>query len=459
MGVKTIFDMIDYKTALVQWLASERQRVRSKKLFKKGFIGGRLYPHFDAPLNLDSNPRALGLLLHRLSSPTNIMRWPFFPFILQNRRMRQYRHNDRSLPPVVKSNQKLHTHIKSRPIMTSAHKDACLFSLFSYIFTPYYETFLTTHALDTHVVAYRSISGKNNVDFARKAYDYMHSQPELGCLLIDIKGFFDNIDHRQLENSLCTVLECESLPSEIQYVFDNLTRYRYAHEDKIYSELKRNGRKYLVPVPGTKHSKKICKIEDYNKYIDNGNVVKTNTSSHGIPQGTPISGILANISLISFDLAVSRMLASYPIHFYQRYSDDIVVVCPKDEIEGIYRFLLDELNKIGLKASTKKTEAFIKKADTITNVVSLLEPKASARRQNIQYLGLEWTGKQILLRPSTIARRLRPGNPRIKKPQLWKYHNITATKLENGTPIRKQFYRIRGKINKKYRSDPDKIPN
>ncbi|HEX8015252.1 MAG TPA: reverse transcriptase domain-containing protein, partial [Flavobacterium sp.] len=59
---------------------------------------------------------------------------------------------------------------------------------------------------------------------------------------------------------------------------------------------------------------------------------------NGIPQGLPISAVLANLYLFDFDLdIVNRWVKPHNV-YYRRYSDDIFIVCDKnlcDEIERI----------------------------------------------------------------------------------------------------------------------------
>lgn len=449
--------MIDYLKQASAWLKSERQKINSAHRFKKGFIGARLYPHFDAPVSLGGNPATLKKLEHRLSREEHLRTWPFFPFVLRYQRLRRYRHKDKveagsddaEVSPIANRDQKKNTHLKSRPIMVAAHQDACLLAFHSFNISPYYEALLRRRDLHNNVVAYRSIEGKSNVDFAKRAFGYMQSHDEMACILVDIKGFFDNIDHVRLRDSLCKVLGVAILPDEIEYMIKNLTAYRFIEEDKLFKELKRQRRPYLVKIPKTNSATRLCKIEDFNKYIDNGSFIQKNIAGKGIPQGSPISGLLANISLLEFDGWVRKRLKNYDVQFYQRYSDDIIVVCPIDQVGKVYEDLIAELKNHGVSASTKKTEAFMRKDGKLTNIVSMLEPGASTRRQNVQYLGLEWNGEQITLRPSTISRRFRPGDSRKLKPKLWGYHESTFKKLDHTKPVKRQYYKIRRVIKTK----------
>jgi RNA-directed DNA polymerase len=435
---------INYKFELDRWLKSERDKLLTKKPFSKKFIGSRGYPHFDAPISLN-NAKAIGQLSGRLSNPNVLAHWPFYPFLTKYQRVRRYRHNQAAStdgsPPVVHRDQKEQTHIKSRPIMVAAHQDACVFAFFAYLLTEPYETVIKKERIDDNVVAYRSIHASNNVDFAKKAFGYMQSTNELTCLLIDIKGFFDNINHDKLRKLVCSVLGTTTLPDELNHVFRNITAYRFANEDNVVKEIKRQKKHYLTKIAGAGQYRRICKTGDFNRYIDNSKFVHKNTKGIGIPQGSPVSGILANISLLEFDCWVRDRISNYDVSFYQRYSDDIIIVCPPQEAKQLYVDILQKLKDSGVKASARKTEVFFKSGDTITNIVKDIESGASESRQNIQYLGLEWNGKQIVLRPSTVTRRLRPQRKLDRK--YWKYNRMAIDKIADSRALRRQFAHIR----------------
>jgi len=65
--------------------------------------------------------------------------------------------------------------------------------------------------------------------------------------------------------------------------------------------------------------------------------------THGIPQGSPISDLLANMYLLNFDCAVRKILDALG-GSYLRYSDDILLVAPGGEKEG--KALADEIREL-----------------------------------------------------------------------------------------------------------------
>jgi hypothetical protein len=241
------------------------------------------------------------------------------------------------------------------------------------------------------------------------------------------------------------------LDNEMTHVLKNLTKYRYVIESDVIAELIKNRRPYRIHRGGP--GRQLCKIEDFNKYINNKRLIKTNNSNRGIPQGSPISGLLANIALLDFDKSLKSLLGKDKA-FYQRYSDDILVVCPSSRTNAIYTGIKRNLALAGLKLSSKKTEAFKKENGKLINVTGSLEPEAKSKRKKPQYLGLEWDGKQILLRPGTIAKRYRPKN-KLEK-YYWTYHQ-RAARIINNSGIARQFNRTRGNIIKKERESFDEL--
>jgi hypothetical protein len=234
------------------------------------------------------------------------------------------------------------------------------------------------------------------------------------------------------------------LDKGLAHILNNVTRYRYVFENEVIEELKKNKKTYFYE--RKRRGKQLCRIEDFNKLINNKKFIRVNNKKSGIPQGSPISGLLANIYLLDFDEFINTILKKYKTRFYQRYSDDIIIVCPAGKEKEIYRKIESKLKELGLILSTKKTEIFRRQGDNIVNITDDIEKLGNSKRENLQYLGLEWNGKQIVLRPSTISRRLRPKFGTRK--YYWEYHK-RASKIIGQTGIIRQYFRIRRSVMKK----------
>lgn len=434
--------MIDYRYEFEQWLYGEQKKLKSRASFKKKFIGSRGYAHFDTLLNIH-DARHIGVLQYNFADPENLLKWRFMPFIRKDQRNRRYRRKPADTGPVKHRNQKLYSHIKSRPIMYASHHDACLYSFFNFIINSRYEAALNDRGLHESILAYRSIKGHNNIDFAKKAFDYLSSdKSDWACLLVDISSFFDNVPHGELFDSLVS-LDKDFDSDGFRYVLQNLTSFRYVIEDEVIKELKRHKKPYFVPIG--KKAVRLSKIEDFNTLINNKRFVRKNLSPRGFPQGSPVSGMLANVYMLDFDEWLSEKIIDFGSGMYQRYSDDILIVCPAAEVKGLYEQIQERLKSHGLKLSKKKTEVFVREGDSIRSAPELIET-ASKAKQRVQYLGLEWNGSEIILRPSTVTRRLRPRNMLAKK--YWRYHEQAIDKIKQKT-IAKQYQRMKSTIRAK----------
>ena len=73
-------------------------------------------------------------------------------------------------------------------------------------------------------------------------------------------------------------------------------------------------------------------------------------SNRGLATGSPLSPILSNIYMIGFDRRIDAEFR------YFRYSDDILILCPKQDINRIYDKLISELRRVKLTLNALKTQ-------------------------------------------------------------------------------------------------------
>jgi RNA-directed DNA polymerase len=332
----------------------------------------------------------------------------FLPFIRSDQRQRRFReppHDYVFSAARGDRDQKKFPHLKSRPIMYASHRDACIFSFYSYCLETEYEKELVTRGLEGCVIAYRSIDGKNNVDFAREAFDEMLRRDEYDCMMLDVKGYFDNLDHKLLKSVWDSVLPggFKANPDQ-QLIFDRITAHRSLNSYEAVRTLKAQKRKYLFRDKGCF---RLCSINDYNELLKKS--VKQNKTGRGIPQGSPISGVLANMYLIEFDEAIKKLVVDNHGGIYQRYSDDILIICPTGKAKEVYDEIQQLLAQVKLKLGAEKTEAFRKHTTDkrLENVAAEVEPKAKTTRKEAQYLGFHFDGETISFRPSTLSKHVR----------------------------------------------------
>ena len=186
-----------------------------------------------------------------------------------------------------------------------------------------------------------------------------------------------------------------------------------------------------------KRCKRICTMEEFRERIRGKKRIVLNQDKKGIPQGTPISALLSNIYMFSFDQdmdAICRSLGT----FYRRYSDDIVIICNRDEQHIFERQVKNLLKKIHLDLNDKKTEKieFTRKQANYLSFARL----DSRPRNPFQYLGFAFDGKKVLIRQPSLTRYYR----RMQRGVNRSYHNYHKIGSDSKRAIR------RGKIYKRY---------
>ena len=124
-----------------------------------------------------------------------------------------------------------------------------------------------------------------------------------------------------------------------------------------------------------------------------------NSNKYGIPQGTPISAVLANLYMWPVDVAMKAACDRLGA-LYQRYSDDILVICqPKDEL-ALEALLKAEIGKLKLMVKDEKTEK------------SLFDP---ADPQSFQYLGFNVSPRGAVIRPGSLGRQWRKARRSLRR--------------------------------------------
>lgn len=357
----------------------------------------RTYQHIDDVLDLDDE-KTFQRIIQIIE---DIKNHQFLPFIKREEIKIRFRKNKEG---EVRRSKKL------RPIMYASHIDAHIYSYYNFILQEKYEKYLESLNTSRNVTAYRKIKieetkkGKSNIHFAKEVFDQIEKQAECVVITQDIEGFFDNLNHSLLKKKICKINNTEKLDEHFYKVFRSLIAHRYIeYSDFISKKIKRK----------TQHNK-------YAIYNTLKGLVRENKTNIGIPQGSPISGLLANIYLIDFDFAIKT---SFPDVFYRRYSDDLVFVCREDQKDSLLLFIDNKIKESMLKINASKSFiTHFKKVngDSLCDKVTdgLGEQKS---RDYVDYLGLEFSGKNILLRKNTIQKLK---HKQIKKAKKQLLNNI-----------------------------------
>lgn len=353
----------------------------------------RNYKHFDLPL-----PKSALIKTFDFSSEHTPHRFlPLLGFTDRNRKF----------SPDIKG-KKLQT-VKERPIRFAGHKDAFYLQAYASHLNEYYERALLKDGISKSVIAYRK-GGGTNIHHAKSLFDEIKKRGDCTVIAMDISGFFDNIDHEILRDEIAKLLNRPNLIGHHATVWKNMTRYSWVETEDLDHILGRN-----------RHAHgRICSEADFRNHVRGrrGGLIQSNTQPFGIPQGTPVSGLYANIYLRTFDHTIIE-LCKHCGGSYRRYSDDIAVVLPLGaKVPHVVSIVGKLLADVRLTLSVHKTEsARFRNGKLITSYP-------------IQYLGFTFDGHNILIRPSSIAAYLRKMRRGIHaKMVAAKMQNIPRTQI------------------------------
>ncbi len=293
--------------------------------------------HFDTVLSRPDAERlvkdAMAVALHDFL--------PLMSFVKVERRFRN------------RPNGKPRAKLKKRQIVYASNKDGYIYSYYAEILSICYDNYLKMNGLDDIVVGYRS--GRSNISVAQAAFDEILARGACTAIAYDIEHFFDNISHGVLKENWREILGVINLPSDHFNVFAGLTRSRFVDRSACLVRLGID--------PKAKNSKlptRLCTPQEFRQLICSSSGIQPKLLSSerrvGIPQGTPISAVAANISMLNFDKAMNELLLRLN-GSYRRYSDDILIICPTGCViaveDATKQYLLSHTKTLSL--STEKT--------------------------------------------------------------------------------------------------------
>lgn len=370
----------------------------------------RRYLHFDRPVGFNLAQRIV-------TSPTRVAQHAFYPLIAYQIEAEKIRRN-----PDTKL---LERKSKTRPIKYPAHLDSHIYAYYAWMLGKQYEQEIEKRQLSKCILAFRPL-GQSNIDFAHRAFSAIAKRSSCAVVALDITGFFDNLDHKRLKTMWCKILRKRRLPDDHYCIYSSVTSYSYANKEALYNEF---GISPHNPKSGRTH---ICSAQEFRERVRRKGLLTTNKTGKGIPQGTPISALLSNIYMFSFDEHMEARMEAVGGE-YMRYCDDMLLIVPlemKNKIAGEVR---QKIKRLKLDINTSKTQ------------IHVFEKKSGELKadKSLQYLGFIYDGQQVTVRSAALAKyfeRMKSG-VRLAKNTKKKYDQIRLTHGQAAKPLyRRKLY-------------------
>lgn len=431
---------------------------------QKDWFKPRGYLHIDSKI-ITSDRRLVEL---KVRNPNYIEKHAFLPLLYKSICERRYKKIKTEDGKAIRSHSEHGESTKKiRPIHYASHLDSQIYSFYNHkIISPAYEKLLNQpHGLSDCVSAYRSIKApegngnKCNIHFAMDAIEEIKKRKDCIAIVLDIKNFFSTLDHKILLERWKQVMGVEYLDDDHHNLYKSITQFHYINLDDFRT--KKNGfdereiasfRKNGVQsfFASMEHFRERIKAKEF---IIRKNQFKRkegkNKYSIGIPQGLPLSALLANIYLYQFDLEIFNELCVKNDVFYRRYSDDIVLICKINQrvfVEGFIKHLICG-DQVKLKLSDQKTKRIVFREIEINGRRRLQSFFFNPNGEEIfnipfSYLGFEFYGYQTLIKASRISNFYRRMKRAVRRQHL-KAEKANENNLEDKKVIyKRRLYRL-----------------
>lgn len=377
--------------------------MKSQKV-EKDWFQPKGYLHFDYPLY----PSSRSTVHSKVSDPKFVASYPFYPFItFQKIKFKTQKNADGT---------KFLDKTGKRDLCFAAHLDAQIYSYYSHLLSIPYEKMLTEQSISETVIAFRKLKcpvtgdPKSNIHFAKDAFAQIAAFGECDVYAFDIKKFFDSLDRKVLKKMWLQVLGLKELPNDHYAVFKSITSNTTVSLDSL------NGL-FGITEGRKKEIRRLCSPEEFRLKVKKAHISQKNL---GIPQGSAISAMLANIYMLNFDIKMNKFASSLG-GYYLRYCDDILFIVPPHLHVNVQSNIEHELSLISLKLNEAKSDF-----RTFRFNNGKLESKGV-----IQYLGFTFDGRNIAIRPQSISKFKRTASSKIQS-IVRSYKRINLTRLQLG---------------------------
>lgn len=403
------------------------------------------------------NTRIVDFLIDFLN-PENICKRKFLPFLLWKKPkfkiswIQKMNSSDKWKKKITKK--------EYRPIMWASHFDSIIYRYLGYIWWIKYENYIEKNKLHANVIAYRSIYDeelkiwKNNINYAVSSFKFIQKEKDVVAAVFDVSKFFENLDHWILKENLLKVLNQKKLEDFEYIIYKRLTKYSYLDVEDIRKNIKTKKRV-------------VCSAEEMKSLLKDWKIkIFHNKSNKWIPQGSPLSGLLANIYMIDFDKEIKELCEKGGF-YYSRYSDDIIIIGKESQLIKIRNILLDKISKLtNLEIKNNKTKyVFFKNGKCIKSITYKNEKQViNIKNPKLEYLGCEFNWTNVGIKSGSLSRFYQKLSKKIKKyrfakrwkkivirkttyptigkkSNFWRYIRGALRRVKNNFFIKKQFSR------------------
>ncbi len=400
------------------------------------------YPHIGHPLTRKDKYK----IISYVTNENKIAKHKFTPLLHRTKYQRKFRAIPKPKPEAIGKRNREAKSPKERPLFYASHLDAMVYSYYQFQLNKLYERYMKDKDYSVSAVAYRKIPIKEkskkckcNIEFARDSFKFIQNNQNrrLSIVISDITSFFDNLDHDILKRNWEKILgdHCVRLPKDHYNVYKSLVVKRFVNEKDLFNRFKH---KLIAErgVPGNNKRKRLRNIslkkmrfmrkENVVAFCSKSDFFRTSTDliraekkcSHqhsrckgkescvrkGIPQGTPMSATLANIYMIDFDEKVFDK-ALRKNAFYQRYSDDIIIVCDQVDEEYFIKLLQDQItNTVNLDIQKEKQKIYRYCLEKGKLTGGLVKSGVVNENKQLEYLGFEFNGDGVLIKTSGFSK-------------------------------------------------------
>lgn len=362
------------------------------------------YLHFDSR-------RSATVIKNIANDPERVARHAFYPLIQFQEEWVKYRG--------AGSGKK-----KVRKLRYAARVDAAIFARYRVILSELYEESLDALGLSEVPIAYRQIAsasgaGKNNIDFAHEVFSFVRQVGSCYVTVLDISSYFESLDHKRILQLWERLLGRE-LPPDHMAVYRALTQYSTVSLRALTARLKLHERVSLgnrtqrrmrnIDVIRARRQLQLISPRDFRLKVCGGDpalpsLIQRHRLDYGIPQGTPISDVVANFYLLDYDASLHQWAAARG-GLYRRYSDDIILVIPRAgqvRANEAMAFAQSEIAKHGSQLNIQDKKVAI--GEFLRDDLSFryVHRSGSACRNGLEYLGFEYNGRIVSLKSATLS--------------------------------------------------------